>query len=356
MDEPPFVIAAIRELFEEAGVLLASRRDGRAVDAAQLAGARRALITGETTMASVAEALDLALWTDRLVPISHWTTPPVMPRRFDTRFFAAEMPDGAEPSFDPGEVAGHRWLTAREALDACAAGDIGMWVPTSATLQQLEFAGGLADIRRSIAVAGPGEVPAPRVVGERAGLTRIVLGSAGAVPGQAVNAYLVGEGELVIVDPGDPSDAAADAILAAVAGAGGRLVGIALTHADPDHAAGAEGLALRLGLPIVAGPGAGHDLPYAVRELADGERVAAGGLELRAIATPGPRPDHVAYVVDGLDGSRAVLAGDLVGGRADRAILGPPDEVAWSASLARLRALGPARLFPGHGDPVDEAQ
>ena len=178
-----------------------------------------------------------------------------------------------------------------------AAGEIAMWVPTSATLQQLAFARDLADIRPRIV---PGAVPAPRVIGERPGLTRIVVGSAGAVPGQTVNSYLVGQGELVLVDPGDPSDAAADAILGAAAAAGGRIVAIALTHVDPDHAAGAEALALRLDLPILAGPGAASDLPYPVRELADGERIGAGGVELEVVATPGPRPDHVAFVARGI--------------------------------------------------------
>ena len=269
----PFAVAAVRELFEEAGVLLAERRGGGRSDPAAVAGARRALLAGETSLAAVAEALDLRLRTDLLAPISHWTTPPIMPRRFDTRFFVAELPPDAEPTFDTEEVVDHRWLTARAALDAMAAGEIAMWVPTSATLQQLAFAGGIDEIRRLIV---PGDAPAPRVITERPGLTRIVLGSAGAVPGQTVNAYLVGEGEIVVVDPGDPSDAAADAIIGTVAAAGGRLVAIALTHVDPDHAAGAEALALRLELPILAGPGAGHDLPVPGPR-AGGRRAVRGG-------------------------------------------------------------------------------
>jgi recombination protein RecT len=352
-DQPPFAIAAIRELLEEAGVLLAERRNGTRPDPSAVAGARRALLTNETTLGGVAEALDLRLRTDLLAPIAHWTTPPIMPRRFATRFFAAELPAGAEPSFEAEEVTEHRWLAARDALDAMAAGEIAMWVPTSATLQQLEHATSFAAIADRVA---PGDAPAPRVIGERPGLARIVLGSAGAVPGQTVNAYLVGQGEFVVVDPGDPSDEAADAILGTVLAADGRLAAIALTHVDPDHAAGAEGLALRLDVSILAGPGAGRDLPYLVRELADGERIGAGGVELEVVATPGPRPDHVAFRLtgDGMgDEGPVILAGDLVGPRADRAILGAGDENAWSASLERIREQGVARVFPGHGEPLD---
>jgi glyoxylase-like metal-dependent hydrolase (beta-lactamase superfamily II) len=352
-DDSSYAVAAIRELFEEAGVLLAERREGGATDPASLADARRALLAGETTLSAVADALELRLRTDLLAPISHWTTPPVMARRFDTRFFVAELPDNVEPSFETDEVVEHRWLTAREALDTMAEGEIEMWVPTCATLQQLEFAAGFEDVAYRIV---PGDAPAPRVVGERPGLTRVVVGSAGAVPGQTVNAYLVGHREVVVVDPGDPSDAAVDAIRGAVTAEGGRLVAIAITHADPDHAAGAEVLALRLNLPILAAPGAGRDLPYLVRELGDRERLDVGDLPLELRAMPGPRPDHVAFVLGDGDGDRGrvdVLAGDLVGPRASNAILAPPNVAAWQTSLVRLRALHPGRVYPGHGEPVD---
>ena len=352
-DDAPFAVAAVRELFEEAGVLLVERRDGRAPDVAAVAGARRALLDGETTLPLVADALELRLRTDLLAPIAHWTTPPIMPRRFDTRFFAAELPADAEPAFATEEVVSHRWLSARAALDAMAAGEVALWLPTAATLQQLAYARDLEDIRARIV---PGTAPAPRVVvGERPGLTRVVVGSAGAVPGQTVNAYLVGQGELILVDPGDPSDAAADAILDAAAVSGGRIVAIALTHVDPDHAAGAEALALRLELPILAGPGAQRDLPFLVRELADGERIGAGNKELLVVDTPGPRADHVAFALTG-SGGTIVLTGDLVGGRASQAILGPPDEPAWAASMERIRGLRPTRIYPGHGEPIEEIE
>jgi glyoxylase-like metal-dependent hydrolase (beta-lactamase superfamily II) len=176
------------------------------------------------------------------------------------------------------------------------------------------------------------------------------------VPGQTVNTYLVGRRRLVLVDPGDPSDEAATAVLAAAAASGGEVVAIALTHVDPDHAAGAEALALRLDLPIHTGPGGGRPLPYTVRELADGERITDGDVGLEAFATPGVRPDHVAYAVapvDGDGGSPAVLVGDLIGPQADRAVLGAVDDADRAASIQRLAARRPGRLFPGHGEPLE---
>ena len=337
-------VATLRELFEEAGVLLAEPL----LDGDSARSAREGLLAGRSTMADVAEELDLRLRTDLLVPIGHWTTPPIMARRFDTRFFVAELPDGVEPTFETDEIVGHRWETPRAALDAMAAGDLAMWVPTSATLQQLEHVTGLAEIRRRIV---PGRVAAPRVIAELPGLVRLVVAAAGAVPGQIVNAYLVGRRRFVLVDPGDPSDEAATAILGAAGAAGGEIVAIALTHVDPDHAGGAEGLALRLNVPIYCGPGGWRDLPYEVRELADGQRIADGDVGLEAIATPGVRPDHVAYAVERRADAGAILVGDLFGPRADRAVLGPVDEEARVASIDRLEARPTGRLFPGHGEP-----
>jgi glyoxylase-like metal-dependent hydrolase (beta-lactamase superfamily II) len=121
---------------------------------------------------------------------------------------------------------------------------------------------------------------------------------------------------------------------------------VALTHADPDHAAGAEAVAELLGVVVVAGRSAGRHLPYAVRELADGEPVGAGDVPLRAIHAPGPRPEHVAYA--GPDGTW-LISGDLDGVRGARSIPGPVDRDALAASVARVRAVAPdATWLGGH--------
>jgi glyoxylase-like metal-dependent hydrolase (beta-lactamase superfamily II)/8-oxo-dGTP pyrophosphatase MutT (NUDIX family) len=338
--------AAVRELFEEAGVLLADARGAWPV-ADRVAQARAGLLDGSATIADVAETLDVDLRTDLLAPLSRWVTPPFVDRRFDVRFFAAELPAGATPSFVGDEVVAHRWIRPRAALDERAAGTIGLWVPTSATLQQLEHVRLFEQIRERL---GPRRAEGIRVLEELPGVVRVVLPGAGGVEGQSVNAYLVGTREVVAVDPGDPSDAAAETLLELARTRGATIAGVVLTHADPDHAAGAEALAGRIGVPIFAGPGAAHDLPHDVVELADGERMPVGDIGLAVMTTPGHRADHIALTAD-----EFVLVGDLVGPGPSRSILGPVDPDAWRDSLDRVAALGPRRLLPGHGDPPRDA-
>ena len=144
----------------------------------------------------------------------------------------------------------------------------------------------------------------------------------------------------MLIDPGDPTGPALDRALAWVAERGGTIDGVALTHVDPDHAAGAGTFAELLGTPVFTGPGGGRPLPYPVRELADDEVLAVCDVPLRAVSTPGPRPDHLAFIVG--DGA-VVISGDLDGRRGARSISGPPDDAAWAASRARLDGFARSR-------------
>jgi len=339
-------LAATRELFEEAGVLLADT--SASTDA--VAAGRSALLAGRATLADIASDLDLRLRTDLLVPLSRWVTPPILPRRFDTRFFAAVLPEDVEPSFEGEEVVAHAWHRPADALDAMADGQLAMWLPTSTTLQQLEHVGSIEEIRTRLAPGQLGRIEVDEVSPE---VTRIVMPAGGGVAGQPVCAYLVGRRRFVLIDPGDPTGPALDRALEIALGRGGAIEAVALTHVDPDHAAGAEAVAERLGIPVLAGAGGGRRLPYEVSELADLEGLGAGDVDLRAVLTPGPRPDHVAYLAS--DGA-FVLTGDLDGARGARSIPGPADRTAWVSSLERLAALAPVapRLsgHPGSPDPV----
>lgn len=157
----PARIAGLRELFEEAGVLLADRADGSPAGAdpglaAELPRLRAALVAGDVDLATILERFELVLATDRLIYIARWQTPPDLARRFDTSFFVAELPAGAVLDLDPREVAGHAWMTPGMALTAMAAGEIDLWPPTSSTLRLLERVPDVAAIRRDLALPEPG--------------------------------------------------------------------------------------------------------------------------------------------------------------------------------------------------------
>jgi 8-oxo-dGTP pyrophosphatase MutT (NUDIX family) len=262
-------IAAIRELAEEAGVLLVDPSSA-AADVVTL----RARLAAGTALEEAIAGLAVRLAAAALAPIAHWTTPRFMPRRFSTWFFVADLPVGATPAFAPREVAAHRWVTPAAALEHVASGEIEMWVPTTSVLERLIETGA------STAAEAAGQltmtrIEPPRIVGEDEATVRFAFGAVGALPGRTGEARLIGRRELVLVDPGDPSDAALDLIGASVARRDGAIRAIVLTRTDPDHAAAAEALAIPLEIPILVAPGTGRHLPYPTRELADGERLPA---------------------------------------------------------------------------------
>jgi 8-oxo-dGTP pyrophosphatase MutT (NUDIX family) len=210
--------------------------------------------------------------TDLLVPIAHFTTPVFMPRRFSTWFFVADLPLGAEPAFRTEEVADHAWLTPSAAFDRLAADEIEMWVPTTSVLQRLIE----IDARSAADVAERARFrprSAPRVVAEDATTVQLAFGGAGGLPGRSCETRLLGRREVVVVDPGDPSEDAVRLIEETVARRGGRIRAVLLTRPDPDHAAGAEMLAIPHEVPVLVAPGAGRQLPYVVVELGEGERL-----------------------------------------------------------------------------------
>ena len=331
-------VAAIREVFEEVGVLLADHAPG--VD---LIGARARLLAAPDAFPAIATELDLRLWTDRLVALSRWVTPASLERRFDARFFVATMPPDVESSLVGDEVAAQAWHRPADALDAMGAGRIGMWLPTSTTLMQLEHVRGIDDVAAHLAPRAHGKIVVEPVSDA---VVRIEMPAGGGIAGQPVNAYLVGRSSFVLVDPGDPTGPGLDRAIEIARDRGGHIVAVALTHPDPDHAAGAEALAEDLGVPIHVGAGRERWLPYEPRVVRDGDRVTLGDVPLAVVATPGPTADHVAYVL--ADGAIAI-SGDLDGPRGARSLPGPVDEPTRRRSVERLQRAAPdARWLAGH--------
>jgi endoribonuclease LACTB2 len=345
-------VGAIRELFEEAGVLLAVHSDGLPVGAgdrltAELPRLRSALAAGDLDLVTILERHDLRLPADQLVPIGRWQTPRAYPRRFDARFFAIELPAGAVLDLDPREVAGHAWLTPSAALAEMAAGRIRLWPPTSCTLQRLERARDIDAIRAGLELVDG--LPFSREqLGP--GLIRLTGGKAFGPAGRPANTILVGQERIVVVDPGDPDEDFIDLIEAEAAALGGRIMAIALTHVDPGHAAGSIELQERTGAPIHAGPGGGASLSWAVTQVEDGATLDAGDTPLVVIGTPGHRPDHIAFRLP----DSTILSGDALTDRPTLVLPPLGDARAARDSLERIAALHPARIVPGHGPAIGD--
>jgi 8-oxo-dGTP pyrophosphatase MutT (NUDIX family) len=129
------LVAAARELFEEAGVLLAHPITGAAIP--RLATARRALLAGTTSFLDILRAEGLRLALGELVYFAHWVTPEIEIKRFDTRFFVARAPAGQTPVHDAGETIESEWINPAEAIARCRRQDISLPPPTWTTLSML---------------------------------------------------------------------------------------------------------------------------------------------------------------------------------------------------------------------------
>ena len=125
--------AAIRELFEESGVLLANVND---LDD-DLGAVRDSLNDGSERWSDFVARNRLDLHVDQLYYFSHWVTPTSQPRRYSTRFFLAELPEGQVAEHCGGELTDSRWITAHDMLEAGRAGAVELHFPTVKTLESI---------------------------------------------------------------------------------------------------------------------------------------------------------------------------------------------------------------------------
>lgn len=379
-----FAIAAVRETFEEVGLLLA---DG-AFEIAALQGWRQRLQAGSAGAAEFCAANGLKLDLRELVYFAHWLTPPGAARRFDTRFFAAPAPAGQLAEADGGETVEQMWLTPQQALEPER--QLKLLPVTRRILQQMsahaDVARALAALRavdqvplvmprrglgpRGEVVVLPHELPyaeigrldpegrgdvhadlqpgrgvrlSPRIV-------RITAPNPGPMTGPGTNTYLVGDGaRCTVIDPGPVSETHLQALLAA---APGRIERILVTHTHRDHSPGAVALAAATGAPVwgrVADHPLWQDESFAPdREPVGGERIDAGsGITLRVIHTPGHASNHLCFL---LEEEKLLFTGDHVM-QGSTVVINPPDGD-MAVYLASLRALldEPLDWFaPGHG-------
>jgi glyoxylase-like metal-dependent hydrolase (beta-lactamase superfamily II) len=208
---------------------------------------------------------------------------------------------------------------------------------------------------------GMADDPTDRVIALEPLVRRLLAGNPSPFTYRGTQTYVVGQGEVAVIDPGPDLPEHVDAILAATAGE--RIVAIACTHTHRDHSPAAASLKAATGAPIVgcapltiddAGPraDAAFDTAYAPdRVLADGETITGPGWTLEAIATPGHTSNHLCFA---LRESGALFSGDHVMGWSTT-VVSPPDGdmAAYMASLDRLIARDDRIYYPAHGDPIE---
>jgi glyoxylase-like metal-dependent hydrolase (beta-lactamase superfamily II) len=183
-------------------------------------------------------------------------------------------------------------------------------------------------------------------------VTRVLAPNPSPLTLEGTNTFVVAEpgaATAVVIDPGPADDGHARAVVRACAGR--RVELVLLTHTHVDHAEGARAFAERAGAPLAA-LAPGWATPGAP-DLVAGDPVAAAGLELRPLPTPGHAADHCCFR---LDVERAVFTGDHVLGRGTTVVEWPGGDMAdYLASLELLLELDPERLYPGHGPVVTDA-
>ena len=391
-------IAAIRESFEELGILLARRADGRHLDTAEIATLNRA-----APFAEQCAAHGLTLSGAEVFVLAHWLTDRDLPSRFDVPFLVARMPEGQEPVADESEQFEPVWVRPADALARHAAGGFFIIFPTIRTLERLKAFDTVEAVMAACAVndeplftscpragwlngaesrhmeheapfgelalvSGDGQMvhhldwQSERPVPLLKNVMRLTAPNPGFMTGPGTNSYLVGDPETgyLAIDPGPADHEHVERLWRA---AGGDIRAIVCTHSHADHSPGASVLQALcpqnppiLGLP--SAPTARANSQFSPdRALANDERLplrsAAGEIRhtLRVVHTPGHAANHLCLVLeeDGL-----LFSGDhILNG--STTVIDPPDGHMgdYLDSLDRLAALcdehGIDFILPAHG-------
>ncbi|MBD9393610.1 MBL fold metallo-hydrolase [Acidovorax sp. ACV01] len=407
-------IAAIRESFEELGVLLARHADGPRkgwmADAQDIAGIDR-----HQPFAAQCQARGLRLAADSVFLLAHWTTDRDLPRRFEVPFLVARMPEGQEPVADEAEQFEPVWVRPADALARHEAGQFFMIFPTIRTLQRLASFATTQAVFDALADELPLWTSCPRAgtlagkearymesdtpYGELAlvcpdgqivhlldwqterpvpllrNVQRLTAPNPGVMTGPGTNSYLVGDPAtgFIAIDPGPADTEHLDKLWRA---AGGDIHMIVCTHSHPDHSPGAaplQALCVQAGkarppiLGLPSAPTARAASAFAPdQSLQNNELLALDGQTpegkkthtLRVIHTPGHAANHLCLL---LVEDALLFSGDhILNG--STTVVDPPDGnmADYLDSLDRLDAVcaehGVEFILPAHGYVLGDAR
>ncbi len=392
MDEggADYMLAAVRECFEEAGVLLAVDQNGADITADHpVHGDRDALFKGEVTLAELCRRHRLTIPLDRLAYLGHWITPPGPPRRFDTRFFIAVAPEGQLASHDGTETIDHIWLSPEQALEDHRSGRRLLGLPTLGTLRiladfdttealmryahanppepypskpwpavkkgkpvMLEPGAPAYDEAVKLDPEGEGSTRAEIVPGApvevAAGVVRLTAPNPGMMTGPGTNTYLLGHKRFTVLDPGPDDATHIERILDIT---GGAIDQVVVTHTHPDHSPATVALKARTGCRVYGQPapaGPAQDQTFVPDEApVNGDVITTEAGTLKALHTPGHASNHLCYL---LMEQELLFSGDHIM-QGSTVVINPPDGdmKAYLESLYDLLAEPVRYIAPAHG-------
>lgn len=385
-----YMLAAVRECFEEAGVLVAVDADGVTIGGDHpVLGERQAVFRGERSLAQVCAHHGLSIPLDRLAYLGHWITPPGPPRRFDTRFFVTVAPEGQLANHDGVETIDHVWISPAAALEEHRNGQRLLGLPTIRTLRvlssfdttdalmryadanppepypdqpwpalqkgkpvMLEPGTPAYDEAAKLDPEGEGSTRAEIVPGEpvevAAGVVRLTAPNPGVMTGPGTNTYILGHERFTVLDPGPDDDVHIERILALT---GGMIDQVVVTHTHRDHSPATAALKARTGCRVYGLPapaGASQDQTFAPDdEPAHGDLIVSEAGMLKAIHTPGHASNHICYL---LTDQALLFSGDHIM-QGSTVVINPPDGdmKAYIEALYDLLAEPVRYIAPAHG-------
>ncbi len=356
-EEAALRVAAARELLEETGVLVAEGAER--LDAEQLREARRALLEKRSTWAELLQRYGLALRAEDFPEAGRWVTPEFAPVRFDTFFYLVKAPAHGAAEWWPGELSEAAWVKPAEALARWEQGTALLHPPALHVLRVMARFDTAEGARTRLC-----EQPhCPDFIAQRIefqqGVRVFPLRTATLPPATHTNAYVLGNGELLIVDPGADDEAEVARLLAMVEGLvadGCRVRAVLLTHHHGDHVGGVRRVKERLKVPLWCHARTADrlDVP-AERLLEDGEALELAGTppqRWRVLFTPGHARGHLCLVDER---TRAAVVGDMVAS-VGTIVIDPPegDMGEYLRQLARLRDWPVTTLHPSHGTAIPD--
>lgn len=353
-EEATALHAACREIFEETGLLCVR---GQRPDRDEARAARLMVLDDASHFDVFLAAHGLTISGDDFEDAGIWTTPPMVPVRFHTRYYRCRDVGQWEPELVKGEIVDLRWMDPGEARREWHRGEMNLPHPVAYVLQHLAVKNH-PNLVHGLRQTSVSHDPRFGRMEFRCGINVLALESNPLPPATHTNCIFVGSDELYIIDPGTDKEEEFEHLQVQIEHqlmTGGRVAGVLLTHSHRDHIGAATYLRDQFNVPIWGHRETDRQLAFDVDAfLEDGQVIEIAGdpgWRLKCLHTPGHDPGHICFLEEN---TRTLLAGDMVA-QQGTIIVAPQiegDMQHYLDSLKRLLNEDFRIIIPAHGMPI----